>query len=86
MIEDYLVEAMSDDEYISADEFFSSDESMFYDNYVIPEYSEEAGVNVIVPHFDIPTCDTVGELTCLFCILSQMLWLARIATDFSFIQ
>ena len=51
VIEDYSVEAMSDDEYVSAYEFFSSDESMFYDNIVIPEYSEEVGVNLIVPYF-----------------------------------
>ena len=31
-------------------------------------------------------CDTVGELTWRFCICSQMLRLARVATDFYFIQ
>ena len=45
---------MSYDEYVSVDEFFFSDESMFYDNFVILEYSKEAEVNVIVPHFGVP--------------------------------
>ena len=30
-------------------------------------------------------CDTVGELTWVFRVLSQMLQIARVATDFSFI-
>ena len=56
MIEDYSVEGMSDDEYVSADEFFSSDEGMLSDNdYAILGYAEEARVNVIVPYFDFPT-------------------------------
>ena len=54
MIKDYFVGAMSDDEYVSADEFFSSDEIIFYDDSVIPEYSKEAWVNAIVPHFGVP--------------------------------
>ena len=29
-------------------------------------------------------CNTVGELTWVFCVLSQMLRLARVATDFLF--
>ena len=55
MIEDFSVETMSDDEYVSADEFFSSDEDMFSNNdFVMSKYSEE-WVNVIVPCFGVPT-------------------------------
>ena len=31
-------------------------------------------------------CNTVGELTWVFCVLSQLLWIARVIIDFSFIQ
>ena len=74
MIEDYFVEAISDDEFVSGDELFSSNEGMFsYNDYIISEYAEEAGVNVIVPHFGVPSpieiiyrnCNTLGELNCL---------------------
>ena len=32
------------------------------------------------------SCNTVGELTWLFCVWSQLLRIVRVATDFSFIQ
>ena len=55
MIEVFLVEEESNDEYASTDEYFSSDEDLFSrDDSIMTDYVKE-GINVIVPLFGAPS-------------------------------